>query len=190
MAITRRIGAQRIRDRLLALIGGQTLVLLVDMTATTACDHACGDALARVYQRAMANGVGLRLIADVDTVLRMLAMSGLDRVVSVYRTLGAALSATELADTAELPGERRGTTMAPERSFPVGDVGVEMALLDVCAAAAGDLVTARVEGAVRRALTGDLPGSFTLEIPCRGRRRCWPPVNPAPESRDVASSAA
>jgi anti-anti-sigma factor len=191
--------AERIRDRLLALIDGQTLVLLVDMTGTTTCDHACGDALARVYQRAMANGVGLRLIAGVDTVLRTLAMSGLDRVVSVHRTLGAALSATEPADTAEPPADLPGTTAA-ERSFPIGDVGVEMALLDadgvivwvnsawqafttanggdpaatgpgvsyldVCAAAAGDLVTARVEGAIRRALTGDLPGSFTIEIPC------------------------
>ena len=195
--------AEQIRDRLLALIDGQTLVLLVDMTGTTTCDHACGDALARVYQRAMANGVGLRLIAGVDTVLRSLAMSGLDRVVSVYRTLGAALSATEPADTADtaaLPADPPGPTAAPEPGFPVGDVGVEMALLDadgvivwvnsawqaftaanggdpaatgpgvsyldVCAAAAGDLVTARVEGAIRRALTGDLPGSFTIEIPC------------------------
>src|SRR6202012_5083787 len=195
--------AEQIRDRLLALIDGQTLVLLVDMTGTTTCDHACGDALARVYQRAMANGVGLRLIAGVDTVLRTLAMSGLDRVVSVYRTLGAALSATEPADTADtaaLPADPPGPTAAPEPGFPVGDVGVEMALLDadgvivwvnsawqaftaanggdpaatgpgvsyldVCAAAAGDLVTARVEGAIRRALTGDLPGSFTIEVPC------------------------
>jgi anti-anti-sigma factor len=192
--------AERIRDRLLALIDGQTLVLLVDMTGTTTCDHSCGDALARVYQRAMANGVGLRLIAGVDTVLRTLTMSGLDRVVSVYRTLGAALAATEPADTAEPPADPPGTTVAADRSFPVGDVAVEMALLDadgvivwvnsawqaftaanggdpaatgpgvsyldVCAAAAGDLVTARVEGAIRRALTGDLPGSFTIEIPC------------------------
>lgn len=190
--------AEQIRDELLALIDGQTLVLVVDMTGTTVCDHACGDALTSVYHRAMANGVGLRLIGGVDTVLRTLAMCGLDRVVPVYRTLGAALSATEPADSAEPPV--RSTAAAADRSFPVGDVGVEMALqdadgvivwvnsawqaftaanggdpatagpgvsyLDACAAAAGDLVTARVERAIRRALTGDLPGSFTIEIPC------------------------
>ncbi len=189
--------AEQIRDELLALIDGQTLVLVVDMTGTTACDHACGDALTSVYHRAMAKGVGLRLIGGVDTVLRMLAVYGLDRVVPVYRTLGAALSATEPADSAEPPAR---STAAAGRSFPVGDVGVEMALLDAdgvivwvnsawqaftvanggdpattgpgvsyldaCAAAAGDLVTARVERAIRRALTGDLPGSFTIEIPC------------------------
>ncbi len=43
--------------------------------------------------------------------------------------------------------------------------GPGVSYLDACAAA-GDLVTARVEGAIRRALTGDLPGSFTIEIPC------------------------
>jgi PAS domain-containing protein len=44
--------------------------------------------------------------------------------------------------------------------------GPGLSYLDVCAAAAGDLVTARVEAAIRRALTGDLPGSFTIEVPC------------------------
>ena len=190
--------AEQIRDELLALIDDQTLVLVLDMTGTTACDHACGDALTSVYHRAMANGVGLRLIVGVDTVLRTLAMSGLDRVIPVYRTLGAALSATDSAERAEPPV--RSTAIAADHSFPVGGVGVEMALLDAdgvivwvnsawqaftvvnggdpattgpgvsyldaCAAAAGDLVTARVEQAIRRALTGDLPGSFTIEIPC------------------------
>jgi anti-anti-sigma factor len=189
--------AEQIRDELLALIDGQALVLLVDMTGTTACDHACGDALTSVYHRAMASGVGLRFIGGVDTVLRTLAMCGLDRVIPVYRTLGAALSATAAADRAGPPGP---TTTATSPGFPAGDVGVEMALLDadgvivwvnsawqaftvanggdpaatgpgvsyldVCAAAAGDLVTARVERAIRRALTGDLPGSFTIEVPC------------------------
>jgi anti-anti-sigma factor len=192
--------AEQIGGELLALIDGQTLVLVVNMTGTTTCDHACGNALTQVYQRAMANGVVLRLIAGVDTVLRTLAMCGLDRVVPVYKTLGAALTATEPADTVDPPVDPPGITAKVERSFPVGDVGVEMALLDadgviiwvnsawqaftavnggdpaatgpgvsyldVCAAAVGDPVTARVEGAIRRALTGDLPGSFTLEIPC------------------------
>jgi hypothetical protein len=44
--------------------------------------------------------------------------------------------------------------------------GPGVSYLGVCAAAAGDLVTARVEAAIRRALTGDLPGSFTIEVPC------------------------
>jgi anti-anti-sigma factor len=110
--------AEQIRDELLALIDGQTLVLVVDMTGTTVCDHTCGNALTSVYHRAMANGVGLRLVGRVDTVLRTLAMCGLDRVVPVYRTLGAALSATEPAESADPPVR---STAAADRSFPVGD---------------------------------------------------------------------
>jgi hypothetical protein len=98
-----------------------------------------------------------------------------------------------------------GTAAASAVSrFPVGDVGVEIAVLDaegvivwvnsawkaftdgnggnpitvgpgvsyldVCAAASGDLVTAQVEAAIRHALTGDLPGPFTIEVPCHNPR--------------------
>ncbi|HEX4257631.1 MAG TPA: STAS domain-containing protein [Streptosporangiaceae bacterium] len=193
--------AGQIRDQLLAIIDRQAQILLVDMTGTTGCDYACGDALARVFQRAMARGIGLRLIANVDNVLRVLSMCGLDRVIPVCGTVGAALHATAPADTVPVslaPQDRAAPSTDP--GFPAGDVGVEIALLDadgvivwvnsawraftaanggdpaaagpgvsyldVCAAAAGDLVTARVEAAIRRALTGDLPGSFTIEVPC------------------------
>jgi anti-anti-sigma factor len=193
--------AWQVRDELLAVIDRQVLVLLADMTDTVACDHACGDALARVFQRTMARGVDLRLIADADDVLRTLSMCGLDRVVPVCATVDAALAATVPADTPAEPYAPEGTAATAEDArFPAGDVGVEMALLnakgvivwvnsawraftaanggdpaaagpglsylDVCAAAAGDLVTARVEMAIRRALSGDLPGSFTIEVPC------------------------
>jgi hypothetical protein len=77
-----------------------------------------------------------------------------------------------------VPDAPEGPAAAVEVSrFPAGDIGVETALhpaavgpgvsyLDVCAAATGDLVTAQVEAAIRRALRGDLPGSFTIEVPC------------------------
>ena len=193
--------AGQVRDELLAVTGQGVLVLLADLTSTTACDYACGDALARVFQRTMARGIELRLIAVTGDALRILAMCGLDRVVPVYETVAAALTA----------GSRGEASLAPQAAadadgrkgedrFPGGDVGVEIALLDargvivwvnsawrafaaanggdpaaagpgvsyldVCAAAAGDLVSARVEAAIRRALRGDLPGSFTIEVPC------------------------
>jgi anti-anti-sigma factor len=197
--------AGQIRDQLLAIIDRQALVLLVDMTGTTTCDYACGDALARVFQRSMARGISLRLITNVDNVLRVLSMCGLDRVVPVSGTVGAALRATGPDDNALGSLAPQGSTAASTDSgFPASDVGVEIALLDadgvivwvnsawraftaanggepaaagpgvsyldVCAAAAGDLVTARVEAAIRRALTGDLPGSFTIEVPCHSPR--------------------
>jgi anti-anti-sigma regulatory factor len=186
--------AGQVRDELLAVTSYPVLALLVDLTGTTSCDHACGDALNRVFLRTMARGIDLRPVACTDQVLHVLSMSGLDRVVPVYPTTDAALAATDPA------GSPLVLPVAEENGFPEGDVGVEMALLDargvivwvnsawraftaanggdpaaagpgvsyldVCAAAAGDLVTARVEAAIRRALSGDLPGSFTIEGPC------------------------
>ena len=193
--------AGQVRDDLLRVIDHQVLVLLADMTGTTTCDHACGDALARVFQQTMARGIGLRLITNVDSVRRVLTMCGLDRVVPVCGTVRAALTATAPTGTPPAPHPQAGTAAGLADPWsPAGDTGVEIALLDaegvivwvnsawqaftaanggdaaragpglsyldVCAAAAGDLVTARVETAIRRALTGDLPGSFTIEVPC------------------------
>jgi anti-anti-sigma factor len=186
--------AGQVRDELLTVTGYPVLALLADLTGTTSCDHACGDALARVFLRTMAKGIDLRLAASTDQVLHVLAMCGLDRVLPVYPTVDAALAATAPADRSPVP------LAGEDSAFPEGDVGVEIAVLDargvivwvnsawraftaanggdpaaagpgvsyldVCAAAAGDLVTARVEAAVRRALRGDLPGSFTIEVPC------------------------
>jgi anti-anti-sigma factor len=193
--------AGQVRDELLAVADQGVLVLLADLTGTVACDYACGDALARVFQRAMTRGVELRLVAVTDDALQVLAMCGLDRVVPVYETVGAALTAGAFGDAPPAPRTAGDADdQGAEARFPGGDVGVEIALLDargvivwvnsawraftaanggdpaaagpgvsyldVCAAAAGDVVTARVEAAIRRALRGDLPGSFTIEVPC------------------------
>jgi anti-anti-sigma factor len=200
-----RSNAGQVRDELLAVTSHRVRVLLVDMTGTTMCDHHCGDALTWAFQRTMARGIEMRLIANTESVLRVLAMSGLDRLVPVCGTAEGALAATAPADIPPVPQAPEGMAAASSVSrFPAGDVGVEIALLDaegvivwvnsawkaftdanggdpttvgpgvsyldVCAAAAGDLVTARVEAAIRRALTGDLPGSFTVEVPCHSPR--------------------
>jgi anti-anti-sigma factor len=200
-----RSNAGQVRDELLAVTDHRVLVLLVDMTATTMCDHHCGDALAWAFQRTMAKGIELRLIANTESVLRILAVCGLDRLVPVCGTAEGALAATAPAGIPPVPQAPEGTAAASVVSrFPADDVGVEIALLDaegvivwvnsawkaftdanggdlttagpgvsyldVCAAAAGDLVTARVEAAIRRALAGDLPGSFTIEVPCHSPR--------------------
>ena len=65
--------AVQIRSQLLTAIDRELLVLLVDMTGTTACDFACGDALAQVFQWTMMRGIDLRLIAPSDSVRRVLA---------------------------------------------------------------------------------------------------------------------
>lgn len=91
------------REQLLLAINRGAAVLIADMAATVSCDYSGTDALMRAYQRAAANGTDLRLVVVGDVVRRVLALSGLDRLVSVYPTLEAAVAAG--AECGEGPGE-------------------------------------------------------------------------------------
>ena len=181
-------------EQLLTIIDGDALVLILDMTRTTACDHAGGGMLARVYQRAVVRGTELRLVATDEKVRRVLTLTGVDRLVPLYASVGAALAATAPGESAAPPA--RAGAAGP----PPADVGVEVALLDqdgvivsvndawqafavgnggdparmgpgvsyldACAAAADDPAAAQVATAIRAALEDRLPGSLTVEVPC------------------------
>ena len=82
-----------VREQLLTLINRGAETLIADMSATVSCDHAGTDTLARVYQRAAASGTELRLVVTAPVIRRVLAVSGLDRLVSIYPALDAALAA-------------------------------------------------------------------------------------------------
>lgn len=219
-------GVDLIREQLLSVLNRGAMVLIADLTATISCDHAGSDALARVYQRAVSSGTELRLVVTSGIVRRVLSINGVDRLVSVYPTLEAALAASAVpvgarsvgtaqamgraARGAPVPGRDAARTREwPEHaqlegSFAYSDVGVEVALLDrngiivsvnnawqafaqanggnpertgrgvsyldVCAGAGGDPVAGEVAAAIRRALTGDLPGTLTIGVPCHSPR--------------------
>ena len=110
---------REIREQLLAIVNREVLVLVVDMSATVSCDHAGSDALARVYQRALASGTELRLVVTGELVRRVLSINGVDRLISIYPTVEIALAAT-------VPSESAWAALAGEAV----DVGVEVALLD------------------------------------------------------------
>ncbi|MGD0242043.1 MAG: STAS domain-containing protein [Streptosporangiaceae bacterium] len=95
-----------IGEQLLSIVESDVLVLVLDMTATTACDHAGGDALARVYQRAMASGTELRLVVTDEGVRRVLTVSGIGHLVPVYATVDVALATTR-------PGDNIAATAGP-----------------------------------------------------------------------------
>jgi anti-anti-sigma factor len=82
----------RLRDRLLSVINRGASVLIADMTETVSCDHAAVDAIARAYQRAAANGTQLRLVVAAPVIRRVLSIEGLDRLVSIYPLLDAAIA--------------------------------------------------------------------------------------------------
>ena len=89
---------------LLAVISRGAGVLIVDMTATASCDHAGADAMVRAWQRAIGNGTPLRLVAPAPIVRRVLAVNGLDHLVSIYPSREAAIAAGPPAEAAAAAG--------------------------------------------------------------------------------------
>jgi anti-anti-sigma factor len=88
--------AGQIRDELLAVINRGARVLIADMTATASCDHAGAGAVAWAYQRGVTGGTELRLVVTAKIVSRVLSISGVDRLVSIYPSLEAATAAPPL----------------------------------------------------------------------------------------------
>jgi anti-sigma B factor antagonist len=103
--------ADQIREQLLWIINRGAAVLIVDLTETISCDYTGADALARVHDRAVADGTELRVAVMTDVVRRVLSLSGLDRLVAVYSDLHAAIAAA--AQRREVHGAQ-GTGTADE----------------------------------------------------------------------------
>ena len=100
--------AGQIREELLSVINRGAAAVIADMTATVSCDHAGADAVARAHQRAIVNGTQLRLVVIAPIVRRVLSLSGLDRLISIYPSLDAAVAAGAPAAAVPLvPGPAR-----------------------------------------------------------------------------------
>ncbi len=116
------------REQLLVAINRGAAVLIADMAATVSCDYSGANALVRAYQRAAANGTDLRLVVIADVVRRVLNLSGLDRLISVYPTLEAAVAAG--AECREGPGESTAVTTADPVRAAIARADLAEELLD------------------------------------------------------------
>jgi anti-anti-sigma factor len=97
-----RSNADQVREQLLLVINRGAVMLIADLAATLSCDYSGADALARACRRAVASGTDLRLVVIADVVRRVLGLTGLDRLISIYPTLEAAAAGAECR---EVPGE-------------------------------------------------------------------------------------
>jgi anti-anti-sigma factor len=130
-----------IREHLLTVINLGATEFIVDMSGTISCDHAGADAVARAYQRAAGNGTQLRLVVTADVVRRVLAINGINRLISVYPTLQAALAASPPAGQAvtdpgmALADGEGGTSSRPPAVRASGAVSADLVsqLIDVLA---------------------------------------------------------
>jgi anti-sigma B factor antagonist len=100
--------SEQVREELLSLLNRGPAVLIVDMADTTFCDSAGVNALVRAHKRATANGAEIRLVVASLGVQRVLAITGVDRLIPVYPSLTASL-----AEPGE-PGEPAETHRGPE----------------------------------------------------------------------------
>jgi anti-anti-sigma factor len=120
VALPEHIGisnAGQVREELLSVINQGATTLIADMTATISCDHAGADAVTRAWQRAASSGTELRLVVTAQIVARVLSLSGLDRLVSVYPSLEAATDARMPAAVAALSSARARRAGQPPTGF-------------------------------------------------------------------------
>ena len=122
--------ASQISEELLSLINRGAVALIADMTLTASCDLAGADAVVRAYQRAAANGTQLRLVVTAPVVRRVLTVSGLDRLISIYPSLEAAAAAAPGAVAPVAPSPPRAGTPSQRRSpHRPGTVAITRAVL-------------------------------------------------------------
>jgi anti-sigma B factor antagonist len=106
------------QDLASVVVQGATRVI-ADMTATMFCDSAGITALVRVVQQAIAHGSGLRLAASAPAVTRVLALTGVDKLIEVYPSVAAAMAdpggqvAAEPAPAAPGQPDSKGCTPKP-----------------------------------------------------------------------------
>ena len=102
--------SEQVREELLSLLNRGPAVLIVDMAETTFCDSAGVNALVRAHKRATANGAEIRLVVASLGVQRVLAITGVDRLIPVYPSMTASLAEpgepAEPAETHRDPDDR------------------------------------------------------------------------------------
>ena len=84
--------ADAIREELLAVLNQGAVLLVADMSKTDFCDSSGVSALVRVFRRAVTGGTAMRLVVSTPAVLRVLSITGVDRLVEEYPSVAASLA--------------------------------------------------------------------------------------------------
>jgi anti-sigma B factor antagonist len=84
--------AGQFREALLTSVACGSGIIIVDMSRTQFCDSAGLHALVTVHRRVRADGGEVRLVIPDPGILRIFAITGLDRVIACHSDLGRALA--------------------------------------------------------------------------------------------------
>jgi anti-sigma B factor antagonist len=83
--------ADRVREDLLSVLNQGAALLVADLSITTFCDSAGVSALVRSFRRAEASQSEMRLVVSTLAVQRVLALTGIDRLLDLYPSVAASL---------------------------------------------------------------------------------------------------
>lgn len=83
--------AENVRAALVRAAGWGYATIAADMSATQFCDSSGLSVLVRAHNSARAEGGQLRLAAVTPPVLRLLTLTGLDRLLCVFRSVAEAV---------------------------------------------------------------------------------------------------
>ena len=86
--------ADQVREDLLSVLNQGAALLIADLSRTTFCDSAGVSALARGFRRAEASQSEMRLVVSTVAVQRVLALTGVDRLLHTYPSVAASLAAS------------------------------------------------------------------------------------------------
>jgi len=87
--------ADQVREDMLSVLNQGATLLIADLSTTTFCDSAGVGALARTFRRADANQSEMRLVISTRTVLRVLSLTGVDRLIDIYPSVTASLAGSD-----------------------------------------------------------------------------------------------
>jgi anti-sigma B factor antagonist len=92
--------ADQVREDLLSVLNQGAVLLIADLSRTTFCDSAGVSAVARSFRRATASQSDMRLVVSTLAVQRVLALTGIDRLLDIYPSVAASLAASPDSGTA------------------------------------------------------------------------------------------
>jgi anti-sigma B factor antagonist len=92
------INAGSIGEELRSAFEAGARTVVADLTQTTFCDSSGVHMLARAHKQAAGLNIELRLAVPSRAVLRLFALTGLDRLLPIYPSIGSALSEGPVLD--------------------------------------------------------------------------------------------
>ena len=110
--------AETLRSALLTAAADGHGTVVVDLTRTRFCDSSGLHALLAVHRRAEAEGREVLLVIPCTTVLRVFALTAMDRVIPNFTTLAEALAQTGHGD--DHPGPAREPVTHPGQRTATG----------------------------------------------------------------------